>query len=498
MTVQSYDKWVGPAPGYTLSDYRYGANGPWPMINTLVAELPPIIKNVPQDQLDDFRIKVVSHYSKTLKSGRVKIILKMLAGDWRLKPASDENFSHQIFFGMFSKLLTDCITEQEAIDFSDVIDINNLRNKSGEPYYLKIDTLSMNKVLPLHGIYSAPTVTIFKRINKTTGIPLAIKINNLILSPKDGEAWELAKYFVLQGILMLCVQGKHPQLHFPMDAISAISLTSLPTQHILYKLLTPHTCIQLAINQAVTLIPYSVGHNNQYLPYTPFPGWGNIPVIHKDMGWPGQLKDAFCGINGNDSYPEYKYPLYPEKIWSDLEDFLLAYYAVIFEFVSGVVRHISPTDPIVAYWSNAIAAWVPGFPNAQKITQDDIFVRALTSFIWDVSVAHSADHGALGQYQQNIIPLRLRVPPPTSKSIPPLNRRQLVNFDDTLRNRLCFSMYFGPPQSVEHLYDTWYGFDHPTLDKLNSLFLQQLAETDKNLTCRHFIKLKDIARSINF
>lgn len=498
MATHPYDKWVGPAPGYTLDNYLYGDKGPWPKINTLIAELPPVIENIPQEQLDDFRINVVSHYRKVLKSGRIKIILKMLAGDRRLQPASDEIFSYNLFFGMISKLLIAEFNQQDYVDFDGIINPNNMFDEKGEPRYLKIDTLSMNKVIPLFGIYSAPTVTVFQRIDKKTGIPLAIKINGLILTPKDGDAWVLAKYFVLQGALIISVQAKHPQLHFPMDAISAITLSSLPTQHLLYKLLTPHTRIQLAINQAVILLPYSVGHNNQYLPYTPFPGWGNIPMIHKSMGWPGQLEDAFCGIDGNKSYPEYKYPMQPEKVWTDLDDFLNAYYAVIFDFVSGVVRHMSASDPIIAYWSDAISAWVPGFPDSQKIKQEDNLARAITAFIWDVSVAHSADHGSLGQCQQNIFPLRLRVPPPASKSIPPLNHRKVVNFDDTLRNRLCFTMYFGPPQSTEHLYDTWYSFDHPTLDHLNRLFLEQLVETEKNLTCRKFIALKDIARSINF
>lgn len=76
MSINIYEKWAGPAPGYTLDDYRYGDKGPWPKVNTLVKELPPVIENVPQEQLDDFRINVVTHYRRVLKSGRVKIFLK--------------------------------------------------------------------------------------------------------------------------------------------------------------------------------------------------------------------------------------------------------------------------------------------------------------------------------------------------------------------------------------------------------------------------------------
>ncbi|MGE4799664.1 hypothetical protein AB8989_04600 [Yersinia hibernica] len=498
MTAQTYEKWAGPTSGYTLNDYRYGDKGPWPKINNIMSELPAAINNVPQEQLDDFRINVVSHYRKVLTSGRVKIILKMLTGDYKLQVADDEIFSYNIFFGVISKLLTEKFNQQDYIDFEGFIDQKNMLDENGEPRYLKLDLITMNKIIPLFGLYTAPTVTIFKRQNKITGTPLAIKINGLILTPENINSWELAKYFVLQGILTTSTLADHPKTHFPMDAICAISLTCLPTQHILYKLLSAHTRIQLAINQAVTFIPYSVAHNNQYLPYTPYCGWGNIPVIHKNMGWPGLLNNAFNGVEGYENYPQYRYSMHPEKLWTDLEDFLAAYYAVIFEFVSGVVHHLSVNDPVIIYWSDAIAAWVRGFPNSQEIRQGDNLARAIAMFIWDVTVAHSADHGAMGQYQQNIFPLRLRVPPPASQSIPPINRRKMVTFDDTLRNRLAFEMYFGPPRSVEHLYNTWYGFDHPTLDQLNKLFLEQLAETEKNLTCREFIALKDIARSINF
>ncbi|MDP5008516.1 MAG: hypothetical protein NWQ13_05920, partial [Glaciimonas sp.] len=390
------------------------------------------------------------------------------------------------------------VNVEDVSQFPGLLISDNLFDSAGEPKYLKIDTLSMNRIDPLHGIYSAPTLTLFRRDSSNSGTALAIKINGLLLTPEDKNAWELAKYFVLQGALHVSVLVTHPRLHFPMDAISAISLTALPKEHLLFKLLVPHTRIQLAINQAVSLLPYSVAHNNQYLPYTPFSGWGNIPMGEDGRGWTGHLTDAFSGVEDNSSYPEYKFLLSPEKVWSDLDGFLRGYYDIIFNFVSAVVAHIDIDDPVVVYWSNAIAAWVTGFPAHQSIREGDTLARAITSFIWDVTVAHSADHGALGQYQQNIFPLRLRTPPPSNKTMPPVNRRKLVTFGDTLRNRLGYEMYFGPPQGAEHLYNTWYNFGVSDLDDLNKNFLLDLNSFDKGLTCRRFVKLKDIARSINF
>lgn len=497
MSVEHYKEWAGPIQGYTTDDYLYGPEGPWPKANTLAAELPAMIKRVPKTHIDDFRTDVVSHYLRTLKSGRAKILLKMLAGDYRLQPVSDLLFVEQLFYGTLSKLLTP-VSAKDVAQFPDHLSPDDLFNSEGEPKYLKIDTLSMGRLDPLPGIYSAPSLTLFKRDNHQSGTALAIKINGLVLTPDDKNAWELAKYFVLQGALCLITLVTHPRLHFPVDAISAISLTALPKEHLLFKLLAPHTRIQLAINQAVSLQPYSVAHNNQFLPYTPYPGWGNVPVIEEGRGWTGLMTDAFSGIEGNSSYPPYTYPLVPEKIWSDFDDFVRGYYKVIFDFVSAVTPHIDVNDPVITYWSNAIAEWVTGFPAHQRIREGDTLARVLTYFIWDVTVAHSADHGAMGHYQQNIFPLRLRVPAPSSKTIPPINRAKLVTFDDTLRNRLCFKMYFGPPQGTQHLYDTWYSFGTNELDNANKKFLRELMSFNERITCRRFIKLEDIARSINF
>ena len=497
MAAELYKKWGGPLPGYTTDDHLYAKDGPWPKVNSLVAELPAMVSNVPKPHLENFRVNVVSRYLKTLKSGRAKIILKMLAGDHKLQPISDSLFAHQLFYGTLSKLLTP-VGVEDMSQFPEILNADDLMDSEGEPMYLKVDTLSMNRVDPLHGIYCAPCLTLLRRDSPHSGTALAIKVNGVVLTPEDVNAWDLAKYFVLQGALCVITLVTHPRLHFPMDAFSAISLTALPKQHLLFKLIAPHTRIQLAINQTVSLLPYSVAHNNQFLPYTPYPGWGNVPIIEEGRGWTGHMTDAFTGIPGNNAYPAYTYLLSPEKAWSDFDEFLQGYYQVIFKFVSAVVARIDVDDPVLTYWSDAIAAWVTGFPDHQRIREGDTLARAVTSFIWDVTVAHSADHGAMGHYQQNIFALRLRKPAPTRKDMPPINRRKLVTFGDTLRNRLCFEMYFGPPRSSEHLYNTWYGFDVPELNELNHTLLRDLHSYDAGLTCRRFIKLKDIARSIDF
>jgi hypothetical protein len=86
----------------------------------------------------------------------------------------------------------------------------------------------------------APTVSLFSRDASGRLMPLAIRVRDLLLTPEDGEAWELAKYFVLQGAVHELVLVVHPRVHLPMDTVNAISRTALPRTHLLARLLEPH------------------------------------------------------------------------------------------------------------------------------------------------------------------------------------------------------------------------------------------------------------------
>ena len=68
--------------------------------------------------------------------------------------------------------------------------------------------------------------------------------------------------------------------------------------------------------------------------------------------------------------------------------------------------------------------------------------EAVSTFIHTVSVAHSADHFAYSQQPMNVAPLRLRVPPPASKRMEPLDRSRLLWRRDAFRHWMARRMYF--------------------------------------------------------
>ena len=67
----------------------------------------------------------------------------------------------------------------------------------------------------------------------------------------DGEAWRVARYFVLQGAIHRINLIDHTEVHFPPDAINAISKTVLPKDNLVLRLLQPHLWLSMCVNNTV-------------------------------------------------------------------------------------------------------------------------------------------------------------------------------------------------------------------------------------------------------
>ena len=80
---------------------------------------------------------------------------------------------------------------------------------------------------------------------------MAIYLNDTVFDSRDGEAWELAKHFMMEGASNVVTLMTHPLLHFPYDSINAITKTALPKNHILHKLLIQHCRFTLPLENAV-------------------------------------------------------------------------------------------------------------------------------------------------------------------------------------------------------------------------------------------------------
>jgi hypothetical protein len=106
----------------------------------------------------------------------------------------------------------------------------------------------------------------------------------------------------------------------------------------------------------------------------------------------------------------------------------------------------------------------------------------VTTYIWDVAIAHSLEHATfnrLGPYKTSF---RVRVPPPTSTDLPKRHElRELVYGRDLFKSNLAFHMFF-KPHIIKRLVDVKYGFDAPELQSAVKRFHADLEATEKRLT----------------
>ncbi|MFL5351642.1 hypothetical protein [Archangium sp.] len=465
------------------STYKFDIRAPWPQPSPVDPErMPPAVLHVPPAEVREFLRTVVRRYVRTLGT-EWPLALRHALGNEVLAPLPDAEFSRLLGDTPFSRFLNPTLDAPDQHAFASLL----REPRPGQTLY-KADFSAMGQVKTLPGIHVAPTVSLFSRDASGQLVPLAIRIRELVLTPRDGDAWELAKYFVLQGAVHELILVVHPRVHLPMDTVNAISRTALPRTHVLARLLEPHRYMQLPLDFAVLHVERSVAHNHQRELYGGLPGDRRSNL--------GLMAIGYSGIEGNSSYPPYRFSFGPPTIHSPYGPFLRAYYEVILAFVSKVVRHVSAGDPDVKRWADAIASFISGFPNGQDIFTGNHLAEAVSTFIHTVSVAHSADHFAYSQEPMNVAPLRLRVPPPSSKRMEPLDRSRLVWRRDAFRHWMAKRMYFDTG-TLKRLVDVEYGFGVPELETEAAGFREELRRLDRELP-RRYIPLEEIASSIQF
>jgi hypothetical protein len=476
---------VGVLPATKQATRRqYSTKFPWVQPSPIHFDgLSPTVLNVPEPEIREFLNVVVTRYVKTLR----RFWMRAAVYAWQhpdLTPLDDYEFARLIYASPFSRFLNPQLDDSDLVRFGPIIE------KKPNSQWFKVDLSVFTETAPLPGMYLAPSITLMeKRNDSSQPVPVALWINGNLLQPCDGDSWKLARYFVLQGAALGLVVGAHPNVHFPMDAINALSKSILPEEHLVRRLLQPHFYMQLPLNYAVLYIQRSVAHNQQDEIYTPFPcsKEGVFKIMQK----------FYRGIPGNSSYPSYRYPLAPTKIHSDYGVFLEAYYEAILEFVTELVAPLTQKDPDLRRWADEISAAVPGFPNADEIFSKDTLARSLTTFLWDVSVVHSADHWGYARHSINKVPLRMRVPPPDSRRQKREGSQPLVHWEDIFRHRVAWEMYF-KPSTVQKLIDVKYQFTEPTQIQATSRFHSALRDIDKRMGFLGFVPLGDIASSIQY
>ncbi|MGK2914450.1 MAG: hypothetical protein ACSLE5_08355 [Porticoccaceae bacterium] len=394
--------------------------------------------------------------------------------------------------------------------------------------YLTADFTPIQDVQPYPGMYVAPTIVLLARDGErgSAGV-LAISIGHLegdgwqhvVLTPADVKAWVLAKYFAIQGGAHMVTLCGHPATHFPYDTVNAITQSSVPMKHTLFKLLKPHLRLQLPVDNAVLEGGNSVVSETRGEFYAPFVGTSTEVrqmVAAGYLGYPNPLSKYAPADAPGPAHPRWSYATAVRDIPSDYGLYLTAYHDTVKRFVRKVVAHILAMQDsdrgreeiyYIRRWAHYIAGWLPGFPDDDEIlamdeSGDPRLVTAVTTFIWDVAIAHGAEHCTFGKLGPHRTGFRVRVPPPDSRQAPAYSRRQILSGWDMFKSTLAFEMFF-KPHNVALLKDVTYDFDSETLRAAAGQFIADLAATEQRLIkdgvdIRRYARVDELASSIQY
>lgn len=420
-----------------------GFEGSWPQPSLLDARFPPSVLHVENAERQLHIRNNVTRYLGQLVLHTPNAAWRALTTP-RLLPVSDDEFHHILTETSISQLIT------TTLDPADLVCFHHVIQPGQQQRYAKLDFSAMESFGPtVPGVYVASTVTLLEQGPKEQYRVVAIRVGDSLFRPSDGEAWLLARYFVLQGAQWHLPMHRHPRLHFPYDTINAVTRTLLPRGHLVAKLLWPHLQHTQGLHEGVIYHRRSVMHNSQREIFTPFPF--ETPSVHNSIAV------GLQGIAGNSSYPPFRFDPDPPKTPTMYGRYQRDWYQTIHRFVSQIVSAVPTGDVYVARWADAIQKWLPGFPGSGEIFHSDTLARSLTSYICVVSVFHTADHHSYATIPLEKLPWRIRVPPPDRVRPSSLKLEELVSPEDFFRAQLFFPMFIRPT-IIESVRDVDYGF----------------------------------------
>lgn len=453
-------------------------NTPYPSRSPYGYErLPPTVIHVPKREIEHFLNLIVKRYIRTLKRESLSFFTRKS----EYISQTDEELEEMIVHSAFARFLNPKFDPADYDIFSSLL-------KQNKKDYYKIDLTHLGKMQALKNYHCVPLKALLEKGKSSVKIK-AIWINELLITPNDID-WKRAKLFFTTGLCVSILIHEHPKQHFGYDAINGLTKCHFPEKHPIYRLLKPHLYMQLPLNFAVLYVNKSVALNDQNEPYTCFP--------NTRAGTIASLAASYEGIEGNSSYPKFKYNLGPDEIPYDFGKFLASYWHVIYEFVKKFVSSVTPGDPVISSWARDCAFFVPGFPNEQEIWQEDNLIRALTTFIHNVSFAHAADHYTYSKTDINKVPSRVRVAPPTKDNRHiPLDPRKVFTRTDLHKHHLAMEMFFKPTNLITIL-ETQYLCLTQAETIAVAEFKDDLEINEEKLTTRRYIPLAEVACSIQY
>ncbi|MBX3251720.1 MAG: hypothetical protein KF901_31370 [Myxococcales bacterium] len=482
--------------------FLYQRKGPWPQPSpTEPLGTAPEVLHLPWQEKLDWQWHIGLRYMRDVFLCSPAAAFRALR--FRELPAIDDAaMADGLTRGLYSRFLA-------PLDPPDVATFAGAYDPTDGAVYYKMDFAPIGEVKPYDGMYVSPTVTLLRRASPTAEtfevLAIAVGAARAVLRPTDGDAWQLAKYFVLQGCSYATLFTEHPNVHFPYDTINAVTKGSIPTHHVLFRLLIPHLRFSLVLDNAVLQSSSSVISESRRTLYDPFTAAASAGLMSFFMA-------GYKGIPDNSAYPAYQYPssrdelpLPPTKYGA----FLRAYFEPFHAFTTAVVATIE--DDEMGYceeWARWIQTWIETFPllpfrhvdAAERERSREKLAFALAVMLWDLTVVHSTDHLNFA----TDIPVewkcfRLRVPAPTGPGAT-LDRRALSKKVDLFKSHLAHRMFFAPT-TVTRLVDVKYGFETNALRAARNAFFEQLRAVDAGLAGQgipRFMALDEMAASIQY
>ena len=462
--------------------FLYNRSGPWPQpsANHPLGEVPAVL-HLPFSETFNWWMKVGSRYLKDLVFYTPRALWKAFTFGG-LKKMSDEEFTNYFFESCYAKYLTDELSFNVRKVFAAYID-------KSKTYYV-VDFSAMELLKPVGELHCEKSMTLFE-VSGSSAYPIAINLRDYVVDRTDGDLWELGKYVAMQGASNHINVAEHPKLHFPMDAINAVTKTAVPMDHILFQLLIPHFEITLKLDYQVLNNPTSLLENKWWMIYGPFPATSE------------SLRDlmvvGYCGIKGNPSYPKYSYPLNgPKKVHSNFGKFHEAYYPAYLEFAKNILKEIPRGDHYVTLWANYIHQFMPSFPDGNAIWERDNLAKAVAVLLWDLTLGHATDHKTYSEMPIYHNPMRLRVPSPEYKNPNfKLNLKKAVSLLDQTKWIMANRLFY-QPWNINNLMDVQYGFQLPILNQHAEQFKMKMREIEQTLPTPNFMPVEEIPVSIQY
>lgn len=455
MTLQSQPAWTDP--NLPPDQFLYERKGPWPQpAPAYPMTRPPEVLNIPTQEYtawwEFIGLRLVAEY------GVEKLLAPRQAqADLALPLPIDEEFLRimtQTVYGRY------------------------LRNESGTAFWVN-DFSAMELIDPLPQTYCAPVAcrfllqgTKFSCVS-ITFLKSGTRNEALVVRPTD-KAWNLAKVYACQGAAYHALFVVHPALHFPMDSVNAITKTSVPQIHPLFQALFPHTTYTLTLDNEVLEGKGSIVNNDPAeVDYDPLTAKGYNLMQLFGVG--------YTGYKGLAAYPAYDYM----KPWMDTNTVygacLRQYYKPFMVFATQIASVIPKTDPYVKRWADYCSVNVRGFPGASIIFDGDNLAKALATYLWDVTVAHGADHYSFA-YDIALKDkfLRIRRPPPADihDGADVQKVGDVANLDDMTRAELANALFFKVVTIPPNLIDTTYVFKEAVLQEAVTTFHANLTAID--------------------